>query len=90
MIDPYKKVEGKEFHLKNGAIVHSLIDLYQSLADDEIPKDVFHYHIQRNDFIRWIRDVYQDENLVSSLDGVKSRSRYVAQLKKILRHGNLT
>lgn len=89
-MDLYQRIEGKEFKLKNGALINSVIDLYESLYDDEIPMDVFMFHAQRNDFGKWIAETYHEEGLARELDGLKSKERYIKTLQKVLKHGNLT
>lgn len=89
-MDLYERIEGQEFKLKNGALITSVVDLYQSLVDDAIPYDIFIFHAKRNDFAHWIADTYQDKGLARQLDGLKTRERYIKTLKKILKHGNLT
>jgi hypothetical protein len=89
-MDLYQRIEGQEFKLKNGALITSVVDLYQSLVDDAIPLDIFMFHAKRNDFSKWIAYTYKDEELAMDLEGLKTKDRYIKTLKKILKHGNLT
>lgn len=89
-MDLYQQIEGQEFKLRNGATIASVIDLYQSLVDDQIPMDDFMFHAKRNDFSKWIASTYRDEGLANELMDLKSKDRYIKTLKKILKHGNLT
>ncbi|MFW5759776.1 MAG: hypothetical protein ACOCXH_02210 [Cyclobacteriaceae bacterium] len=89
-MDLYKRIEGKEFKLKNGALITSVVDLYQSLVDDTIPMDIFMFHAKRDEFSKWIAETYQEPGLAKELLGLKTRERYIKTLKKILQHGNLT
>ena len=89
-MDLYQRIEGEEFKLRNGALINSVIDLYQSLVEDQIPMDDFMFHAKRNDFSKWIANTYKEDGLANELLDLKTKERYIKTLKKVLKHGNLT
>jgi hypothetical protein len=89
-MDLYQRIEGQEFKLRNGAIINSVIDLYQTLVEDQIPMDDFMFHAKRNDFSKWIANTYHEKGLADELLDLKSKERYIKTLRKTLKHGSLT
>jgi len=89
-MDLYQRIEGEEFKLRNGALINSVIDLYQSLVEDQIPMDDFMFHAKRNDFSKWIANTYKEDGLANELLDLKTKERYIKTLKKVLKHGKLT
>jgi hypothetical protein len=91
-----KKVLGEapqEFHfvLKDGRRLKSIYDLIDSLED--MADDTFNFHVgnDKNDFSSWIKDIFEEEGLGSTLHGIEDRletqrellNHMVKELRKI-------
>jgi len=83
----------QEFHfvLKDGRRLKSIYDLIDSLED--MADDTFNFHVgnDKNDFSSWIKDIFEEEGLGSTLHGIEDRletqrellNHMVKELRKI-------
>lgn len=69
--------DGKEFYVHEGSTVSTVRGLADAL--NKAPESVFHHHItkQKNDFARWIREVFDDEAAASVLESARNPSEVV-------------
>jgi hypothetical protein len=65
--------QSHKFWLQTGESVKNLHELYT--AFDEMPEPVYCHHVgkEKNDFVEWIKHVYQDDDLAFKLFHAKSR-----------------
>ena len=83
-----KVVEAPEesyFWVFNGPILRSINDLSEALGD--MTKDQFEFHTKRNgnDFARWIKDVFEEEELAKKVAKLKSKRGIQNAIKKFLK-----
>lgn len=71
----------KAFWVNNGTIIKNIKELPKAI--EEMSDEVFNYHVnkEKNDFIKWIDEVIQDEELARSLKKVKDKKRIVRRIK---------
>jgi len=71
----------QSFHLSNGKVLRSFIELVDYVK--EMPGDVYSYHVNdlKNDFANWIKDVINEPKLAKSLIRIKKQETFA---KKIL------
>jgi len=64
----------KRFVLKDGRVLKDLVELAHAL--DYMSDDVFNHHVNqfRNDFGRWVADVFGEKELAASLDKAKTKN----------------
>jgi hypothetical protein len=81
--------EEKAFYLKDGKIIASLEELYNTLA--ELEQSTFSYHVNsaKNDFYLWIKDVLKLENLANKLKDEKEKQRFIDLIKEELERQEL-
>ncbi len=72
----------KYFYLDDGRYFKSLSDLYKNIYS--ISDESFNRHIQNNDFINWLRDVFFDYEAYQLLLYAKTKERYSNLLKELL------
>lgn len=74
------------FYVKDGPKISSVKQLAEALENNSISDDSFNYHINNNnnDFVNWIKDVFQNEKLAKSLKRVKARKTFVNKLNEEL------
>jgi hypothetical protein len=81
-----KKVSGDEcFYMIDGSVLSDLNEL--SDAFDRMSEDCFNYHVneEKNDFVNWVRFVFNEEDLASSLVKQKNAEKcHVTMLKFFL------
>ena len=77
--------EESYFWVFNGPILRSINDLQDALTD--MTKDQFEFHIKRNgnDFARWIKDVFNEEELSKQVAKLKSKRGIQNAVKKFLK-----
>ncbi|MBU2633686.1 MAG: hypothetical protein KJ674_00415 [Nanoarchaeota archaeon] len=72
------------FWVCNGTILKSLYELLDHISKAD--NWTFKYHVNdnnnKNDFAKWIRDVFKDSKLADELDDVKDKKKYVKILQK--------
>jgi hypothetical protein len=73
----------KAFNCIDGSRIKSLLELADSLGD--MSDDSYYYHVvgERNDFARWVREVFNEEALAGSIQRTGNRNEAQA---KVLRH----
>lgn len=73
------------FRLADGRVLKSIPELSDALNDME--DWVFEHHVNddRNDFSNWIKDVYQDKKLASSLSRCKKKVSMAKSLDRNLK-----
>lgn len=66
----------KYFFLADGRPLKNLLEL--SDAMEEITDDIFHHHVNehKNDFAKWVAEVFEDEELSIKLGHSKSRAQH--------------
>lgn len=73
-------VEGKYFKLDNGYVLRTIIDLFNKIPDiDDIE---FEKHIANNEFINWIKNVFNENELANKLAVAKNKQQYSWILKR--------
>ncbi len=75
----------KPFRLHLGAEISSIRELAEAL--DIMSEDTFKHHVNenKNDFAKWIEDVFNDEELAAKIRHLKSRDRIKTELIKRLK-----
>lgn len=63
-----------------GYAAHSLQEFAHML--EFVPDDVIRYHVERNDFYRWIDQVIGDKRLAKTIRGVSDRTRLHSTIQK--------
>ena len=71
------------FYLSDGRPLKSLLELADAI--EEMDEDVFSHHVNqhRDDFAKWVSDIFHDEELAIKLG--RSKSRHTHQIT-ILKH----
>ena len=78
-----KVADDQAFYVYDGPKINSVSELMESIESDAISDSSFSYHINNdNDFIKWIMDVYQHEQLGKSLKRVKTKKTFLKKLKE--------
>ncbi len=78
--------EEKYFFLIDGSALKSIEELADAL--DKMSEDMFYYHANdlKNDFARWVRDVFSEAELAKELEEARSIERaQIALLKHLIR-----
>ncbi len=67
--------EDKHFHAANGTVVKNLLDL--DLAIEHMGEETFRMHVSdvRNDFVNWVMEVIDDQELAAEILKAKSRRK---------------
>ena len=75
------------FWVCNGDILRNLYELLNHIKKTD--EWTFKYHVnddnQKNDFTKWIRDVFSDNKLADELENVKDRNKYIQILQRRIR-----
>jgi hypothetical protein len=79
-----KVEDAQAFYVKDGPALKSVKELLQGLEDNTISDDSFNFHVNNQDFTKWISDVYEDETLANALKRVKARKTFIKKLKEAL------
>jgi len=75
----------KYFKMKNGRIVRDIKGLLLALRDIDEATFSFHVNNEKNDFSRWVRDVFKNDYLANKLESAKSREQFISLLEDFLR-----
>ena len=77
-----KAPEEKVFYLKDGRKLSSLLELTE--AFESMAEDTFRHHVNetRNDFSKWIKDVFKDEELAKDIQDIKDKGDAEIRLLK--------
>lgn len=71
----------------NGDILRNLYELLNHIKKTD--EWTFKYHVnddnQKNDFAKWVRDVFSDNKLADELESVKDKNRYIQILQRRIR-----
>ena len=72
------------FHLKNGNYCKNAMELLNALK--KMDDATFNHHVtsEKNDFVLWIRDIFNDKSLAAELESTNSREKTIEILSKIL------
>ena len=76
----------KKFVLKDGRLLKDLVELAHAL--EHMSDDVFNHHVNnfKNDFKKWIEDVFGEKELAAEIAKAKTRSdMQLAVLKNIVK-----
>ncbi len=80
----YKEIQPNEyFYMNNGVVLknlHDLIDVLEVVDDDTYN---FHVNGQKNDFAKWVGNVFKDSNLAGMLQQSKSKAEMIEIIEKI-------
>ncbi|MBN1503286.1 fibronectin type III domain-containing protein [Candidatus Woesearchaeota archaeon] len=72
------------FYLQNGDVIRSLSELLAVVSQLEDVIYYYHANDQKNDFVNWIRAVFNKNDLADALQNAKSREEFVNLLQKYL------
>jgi hypothetical protein len=66
--------QSNKFWLQNGESLKNLHELYTEF--EQMPDDMYFHHVKggKNDFVEWVKHVYQDDELAFKLFHAKSRT----------------
>ncbi|RMD57635.1 hypothetical protein D6825_03380 [Candidatus Woesearchaeota archaeon] len=80
--EPFNEHTENAFYLKDGKKLTSIKDLYHAFW--YMSKDTFNHHVteQKNDFAKWVKDVFGKDNLAESLLSAKSREEARSKLRR--------
>ncbi len=73
------------FNLVDGRIIKSVPELLDALKNMEEWVYKHHVNSQKNDFSNWIRDVYKDKKLATTLKKSKRKNTAIKKLQKELK-----
>jgi len=70
------------FYFCDGKVTSNLSEFANAL--EQINEDVFNYHVnsEKNDFVRWIEDVFGEKALAKRLRSRNSKNEYVVEILK--------
>jgi hypothetical protein len=80
----YKEIKPNEyFYMHNGVVLKSLHDLIDAL--EVVDDDTFNFHVSehKNDFAKWVAQVFKDNHLAGRLQQSKSRAEMIEVIEKI-------
>ncbi|MDZ7726277.1 MAG: hypothetical protein U5L75_01715 [Candidatus Campbellbacteria bacterium] len=72
------------FFAVNGAVLYSLLDLYNELATMSDEEFSFHAGDESNHFANWVRDVVKDKSCAKDLQSANTRRKARSVVKKYL------
>ena len=77
--------ESQQFHCADGKIFTSLLDLYVQSPD--LSDQAFEHHVtpEKNDFSRWVRDVFFDNAFADKLQSAKTKTAFLKVIKESIR-----
>ena len=79
-VPPEKAFSFSSHERPTGYAAHSLQELANML--EFVPDDVIRYHVERDDFSRWVDQVIGDKELAGKIRGVSSRIRLQSTIQK--------
>jgi fibronectin type 3 domain-containing protein len=85
MDSPLTALPSKYFHVRNGDVIRSIVELPSVLkAMDEL---AFNYHVQgmQNDFADWVEKTYGASDLASVMREIKTKEEMIGLLDRIIR-----
>lgn len=80
----YKEIQPNEyFYMNNGVILKNLHDLIDVL--EVVDEDTYNFHVNnnKNDFAKWVSNVFKDGNLSNKLAQSKSKVEMIEIIEKI-------
>ena len=73
------------FHVCNGTVIRSLLNLEEALAEMGVETFAFHVREGNNDFVPWIRDCVGDELLAERIHHLTDKNAArIAILRRII------
>lgn len=67
------------FHLENGEDIGSIRDL--AVAIESMDENTFKNHIDSKDFVKWIRHVFEDDELANKIDKITKKNSLIKTLR---------
>ena len=72
----------KSFHVRGGKVFRNLHELKSGL--DSISEEDFQFHLKNgnNDFAEWIKHIFDNDKLASSLKKIKTKKGFIKKLEE--------